>query len=137
MTVRGKVFKAYAEAIVARHGVGSNKMVAKHSPQYIEWEIIKGQRLISRYDHLLDAIEITLEELEEAEQGAEEGRRIWAEIDEAEKWLKVNGYIREYEWYHDRPGTTKSRGGTSVGLTGKGWRLADRYLNAGQAEVCK
>lgn len=132
MTLKGQIFKGYAQEIVNRHGFGSNKMVAKNSPDFVKGQIMKGQRLMNKWTWAHDSVNIDLSACEEAEQCKEECLKIWSEIEEAHKWLLDNGYIRKYDWsvckrkYHTSP----SRVGTSIGLTAKGWSVAQKYLNA-------
>lgn len=132
MTTTGKVFRAYAEEITNRYGFGSNKMVAEGSPSFISLEIAKGQRLIDKYNWLNARTTVLLEDLEKAEAGKEEGLKIWGEIGAAETWLIENGYLRKYSWgFYTRYGRkSQNRSGISIGLTDKGWRIAQKYIDS-------
>lgn len=132
MTITGKVFKAYAEAVIAKHGFGSNKMVREDSPEFISNEIMRGQRLVSKRTWARNSLSITEEEAEAAERAGEEGERIWTELKNAEKWLIENGYLREYSWVAVNAAHHHfvDRSGDCIGLTAKGWAVANKYLNA-------
>lgn len=130
MTTAGKVFKAYAAAIVAVHGYGSNKMVRQDSPDYISGETVRAQRMIDRAMWANESCNIDVDKAEAARAAGEEGKRIYREIGEAYKWLLDNGFLREYMATY-----TTSRGRrhgliTNVGLTAKGWAVARKYLDA-------
>ena len=132
MTTTGKVFRAYAEAIVRAYGFGSNKMVRQGSPEYISRETMRGQRLLNRAQWANEKTSILLEEYEAAMAGKEEGLRIWDELAAAEKWLIANGWLRTYD-----AECSRSRGRrhwtvlvTYYGLTAKGWAVARKYLDA-------
>ena len=113
MTLTGKIFKAYAEEIVKQHGFGSGKMVRKDEPQFLWEEYRKLDQIISwgRGDK-------------------EEALREYSELAAAEKWLLDNGYLKEYtRLYHVNYGIVgRTRGTTYIGLTDKGWAVADKYL---------
>lgn len=130
MTLRGKVFKAYAEAVVARHGFGSNKMVAEDSPAYISAEIMRAQRMIDRAQWTLQRFEVAHDEAEMARAADAEGKRIFREIGEAYKWLCDNGYLREYTavYVRKRGWVTRYGHSVNVGLTAKGWAVAHKYI---------
>ena len=132
MTTTGKVFKAYAEKIVSKHGFGSNKMVAQGSPDFISNAIMRGQRLIDKGRHAENSTGMYLEEFEAALAGKEEGYRIWDELSTAEEWLLENGYLRKYNWatYNQSYHISFSRCGVSIGLTDKGWAVAQKYLDS-------
>ena len=98
MTEKGKIFRGYAEQIIAHHGFGSNKMVALQ-PDY------------------------------------------WTSLDNAEAWKMVDelisaGYLRKH--YTERTTTHKygftvkqdTFGRDWIGLTEKGWSVAQKYLDA-------
>lgn len=130
MTMRGKVFAAYAEAIAQKHGFGSGKMVEQGSPAYINREIMRGQRLVDRATWANEKTSILLEEYEAAMAGKEEGLRLWDELAAAEKWLIENGWLRTYN-----AECSRSRGRrhwtvmvTYCGLTDKGWAVARKYI---------
>ena len=129
LTLRGKVFAAYANAIVRVHGFGSNKMVAQDTPEFIRQEMSKAQRLVNRAMWAKEKFEIDHDEFEAALAAGEEGKRIFREFGEAEDWLIENGWLRKYLWSTRR---TYYRGhsGTSIGLTAKGWAVARKYLDA-------
>lgn len=131
MTTAGKVFKAYAGAIVAQYGYGSNKMVHAGSPTYIKREIMRGQRLVDRASRANEKMSISLDEFETAMAGRAEGLRIWEEIAFAEKWLLENGWLRKYEAYYTcRKGRGYVRGlSINIGLTAKGWTIAQKYID--------
>ena len=133
MTLTGKVFKAYAEDIVSRHGYGSLKMVAKGSPKFIASEIMKGQNLENKARWAMERTEIDSDELDLAIKGGEIGRKIWEDLAAAEKWLIDNGYLRKYEWatYRKSYHIFFDRCGTSIGLTPKGWKVARKYIEGG------
>ena len=132
MTTAGKVFKAYAAAIVAAHGYGSNKMVRQGSPAYIKREIMRGQQLVDRATWAKEKTSISLEEYEAAMAGRAEGLRIWEEIAAAGKWLLENGWLRKYEAYYTyRKGRGYESGlSINIGLTAKGWAVAQKYIDA-------
>ena len=111
MTTTGKVFKAYAAAVVDAHGFGSNKMVRRGSPEFIGTEEMRAQRLIDR-------------------GAVEEGTHIFREIGEAYKWLMSNGYLREYVAMYEKSHGRRYGFKTNVGLTAKGWAVARKYLDA-------
>lgn len=131
MTIAGKVFKAYAEAIVARYGYGSNKMVHAGSPTYIKREIMRGQRLVDCAIRANEKTNILLDEYEAMRAGRAEGVQIWEEITSAEKWLLENGWLRKYEsYYRYRKGKGyASTLSINIGLTAKGWTIAQKYIN--------
>ena len=134
MTVAGKVFKSYAEAIVAKHGFGSNRMVRQDSPDYIHREIMRGQRLVDRATRAEQSTGILLEEYEKAMAGKTEGIQIWKELATAEKWLLENGWLRKYDAsYTYRKGRAHRIGvSTNIGLTAKGWSVANKYLECAE-----
>ena len=113
MTITGKVFQSYAQAVIAKHGHGSRKMVKQHDTEYIHHLQFVASRL-------------------EREGKREEASEVYKSFLDAEKWLIENGWLREYGWsvysksYHE----SASRIGTSIGLTEKGWAVAEKYLNA-------
>lgn len=130
MTMRGKVFAAYAEDIAQKYGFGSGKMVAQGSPDFIARETMRGQRLLNRAQWANEKTSILLEEYEAAMAGKEEGLRLWDELAAAEKWLIENGWLRTYEAECSR---SKGRRHWTVtvtycGLTAKGWAVARKYI---------
>lgn len=128
MTLRGKVFKAYAEAVVARHGFGSNKMVAQNSPAYISAENMRAQRMIDRAQWTLQKCEVAQDEADVARAADAEGKRIFREMGEAYKWLLDNGYLREYMALYEKSRGRRYGHSLNVGLTAKGWAVAHKYL---------
>lgn len=130
MTMRAKVFTAYAEAVIAKHGFGSGKMVAHGSPDYIRQEVMRGQRLIDRATWAKDSASIDCAVYEAAVAGGNEGKRLWSELDDAEKWLIANGWLAEYfHTYRVNYGITgRIRGQRYIGLTAKGWAVAQKYI---------
>lgn len=128
MTLRGKVFKAYAEAVVARHGFGSNKMVAQNSPAYISAENMRAQRMIDRAQWTLQKCEVAHDEAEVARAADAEGKRIFREMGEAYKWLLDNGYLREYMALYEKSRGRRYGHCLNVGLTAKGWAVAHKYI---------
>lgn len=131
MTMRGKVFKAYAEAVIARHGFGSNKMVAEGTPDFIEKATLRAQRLINEARWAEGSISIDDAEAEASIAGGEEGKRIFEELANAETWLVENGWLRKYDWatYRAKYHRSAARYGTSVGITAKGWAVAHKYID--------
>ena len=104
MTLTGKVFKGYAEAVVSAHGFGSNKMVKETANR-----IMIG----------------LLRESESIEQDQEIGK--------AQDWLLANGYIRKY--IHEMETSKRHRYTVTarveyIGLTDKGWAVAEKYMKA-------
>ena len=128
MTLRGKIFKAYAEAVVARHGFGSNKMVAQNSPAYISAENMRAQRMIDRAQWTLQKGEVAHDEAEVARAADAYGKRIFREMGEAYKWLLDNGYLREYMALYEKSRGRRYGHSLNVGLTAKGWAVAHKYL---------
>lgn len=112
MTTTGKIFKSYVEAIMKKHGFGSNKMV-------LDWscDFLKGvNQSLSSFVPKDDPQNTKAFEL-------------WKECYCGQRFLLNEGYLREY-----RP-TWKTRRGSGqgslyIGLTDKGWAIADKYLNA-------
>lgn len=132
MTITGQVFKGYAEAIVARHGFGSNKMVSAEKNERRRAIVMRGQRLVDKRTHARNAISILLADAEAAEESGAEGERLWKELAAAENWLVGNGWLRTYG-----AECSRSRGRrrwtvlvTYYGLTAKGWAVARKYLDA-------
>ena len=101
MTVKGIIFKGYAEVISARHGFGSRKMVREYDN--------KRMMGLLRESDSMDTDR---------------------EIGEAHRWLLDNGYIRDFSYVH-RMSTRVVRYGERkfIGLTEKGWAVAEKYLN--------
>lgn len=130
MTMRGKIFKAYAESIVERHGFGSNKMVREHSPEYIRAEGVRAQRMCDRAMWAKEQFSIDLDEAEAARAAGEEGKRLFREMGEAYKWLIDNGYLRRYVAIYEKSRGSMYGSSTNVGLTAKGWAVARKYINA-------
>ena len=137
MTITGLIFKGYAEAVVARFGYGSKKMVNQWDNRRREDIVMKGQRLIDKRTHAKQAYSIEVSEFEAAMRCGEEGERLWDEVSAADKWLLANGYIREYSF--STHNTVAGTGGrvlcnfrhyTKYGLTEKGWAVAAKYMAA-------
>lgn len=110
MTITGKIFKSYAEAIIAKHGFGSNKMV-------LDWSTGFLKNVNQSYSSFLP---------KDDPQNVK-AFEMWKKCYVGQKFLLDNGYIREY-----RP-TWKTRRGSGhgslyIGLTEKGWAVANRYL---------
>ena len=120
MTLTGKVFKAYAAEIVAKHGFGSNKMVKASSPEFIDSEESRAQRLADSQTWGRD------------ENGLEKAQEIFEGLKAAESWLIENGWMSEYvKLYRVNYGLTgRIRGKRFIGLTDKGWAVARKYLEA-------
>lgn len=112
MTLTGKVFKAYAEEILKRHGFGSGKMVKSGEPLMDVYT--KLDQMISRGN------------------GKEEALQQYKEMADAEKWLLDNGYLKEYtKSFRVNYGIVgRNRINQYIGLTDKGWAVADKYLKA-------
>lgn len=113
MTIKGKIFKSYAEEIVKAHGFGSNKMVKHFSTSFFDEQKEEAKKL--------DSDEAKMTVLEELWNG--------------EDFLIESGYLRKYqpEWYgwrNRRYG--KHYGSVYIGLTEKGWAVANKYLEAKQ-----
>lgn len=130
LTMRGRIFKAYAEAIVERHGFGSNKMVREYSPEYIQAEHMRAQRMCDRAMWAKERFSIDLDEAEAARAAGEEGKRIFRETGEAYDWLIDNGYLREYVAIYEKSRGSRYGSSTNVGLTAKGWAVARKYIDA-------
>lgn len=100
LTVRGQLFKDVAEMIVANHGFGSKKMV-KRCPDLYDWSALDFNN---------------------------------PDVHEAYYFLIENGWIREYMPMHtgkDRRCNDRSTwkfGATFIGLTEKGWAVANKYI---------
>ena len=104
MTIKGQIFKGYAEAIIAKHSFGSNKMVG-------ETDNKRMMQMLRESDSY------------ETDQ----------KIGEAHNWLLNNGFIRKYEASFEtdkrhRYAVTACK--DYIGLTAKGWKIANLYLNA-------
>ena len=129
MTLTGKVFAGYAEAIVKAHGFGSPKMVRLHGTD--DWEKISWDLKDADRERRKD-VYATLDELSEACERYEKISETIREMNRAVMWLIENGYLRENNWgfysksYHNSP----KMAGTSIGLTDKGWAVASKYLAA-------
>lgn len=103
LSVKGNVFKGYVEAIIAKHGFGSDKMVGETENRIM----INLLRESSDEDCI--------------------------KIGEAQNWLLDNGFIRKYEasWETNRRHRYSVTGCKDyIGLTAKGWAVANKYLNA-------
>ena len=112
MTITGKVFKGYAEAVIAKHEFGSSKMVGE-----TDNKVMMALLREINFDSSLTC--------------EEQGKRS-QEIGAAQNWLLDNGYLRKYEASWE----TKRRHSYAVtackdyiGLTAKGWAVANKYLN--------
>ena len=119
MTTAGKIFKGYAEAIIAQHGFGSNKMVK-------DWDI---PFIMDQKEEVADLINNHPEDSEESKKGMDIFNSIW----EGEKFLIDNGYLRKYQpefWGWRNRRRVKMHGSVYVGLTQKGWGVANLYINA-------
>ena len=117
MTITGKIFKSYAEAIIAKHGFGSNKMVLDWSTDFL-----KGIN-----QKIRDAGRDTPEQ--------EKALDTWSECCDGQEFLLKNGYMRTYRpewngWKGRKP--VRRRGSLYIGLTEKGWAVANKYLEAEQ-----
>lgn len=105
LSTAGQVFKDILELVIANHGIGSSKMV-------------------KRYDLYEDS-------------SLDFNNR---EVANAYFYLIENEYIREYTptvmrtshlaHEYGKLRATATKNGTYVGLTGKGWSVAHKYLNA-------
>ena len=130
MTTAGMIFKGYVEAIVERYGFGSNKMVHEWDNKRRDAMDTKAQDLVTRAKWAQESFSIAADELEAALAGKQEGLRIWDEMGTAEKWLFDNGYLREYTATYTRRYGRRFGTSHNVGITAKGWAVADKYLKA-------
>lgn len=117
MTITGQVFKSYAEAIIAQHGFGSNKMVKNWSPNFFTERKAQIAELINNHP----------DDSEESKKGMELYEEMW----NGEKFLLDNGYLRQYQpeymtWQNKR--RVKKHGSVYIGLTDKGWAVANKYV---------
>lgn len=118
MTTAGKIFKAYAEAIVKKHGFGSSKMVKTEDARWLSSEMTKLSQMIAW------------------DQDKEAAKKALNDLGEAGKWLIQNGWLRK----RDAQCSRSTRYGSYVkhytvtveyyGLTEKGWAVAQKYLEA-------
>ena len=119
MTTTGKVFKGYAEAIIAKHGFGSNKMVLDWSTDFLR------------------GVNQTIRKAGKDTPEQEEALKVWEECYDGQEFLLKNGYLRTYrpEWsgWHGRK-QVRRRGSLYVGLTEKGWQVANLYTGKGVSE---
>lgn len=135
MTITGQVFTGYAEAVIERHGYGSNKMVNQWDNRRRERIVMRGQRLVDRCTWAKESISMDADKFDAAIAGGDEGKRLWDEVAAADKYLLENGYIREYSFstHQTVAGTgvlCNFRHYTKYGLTAKGWAVARKYLDA-------
>ncbi len=119
MTITGKVFKGYVEAIIAKHGFGSNKMVLDWSTDFLKG-INQTIRLAGK---------------DTPEQ--DEALKVWEECYDGQNFLLKEGYLRTYRptyngWKGRKP--VRRRGSLYVGLTDKGWKVANLYVREGVSE---
>lgn len=117
MTTTGKIFKSYAEAIVVKHGFGSNKMVLDWSTDFLK----------DINQKIKDAGHDTPEQ--------EKALDTWKECYNGQEFLLKNGYLRKYRpewngWKGRKP--VRRHGSLYIGLTEKGWAVANKYLEAEQ-----
>lgn len=149
MTITGKLFRAYAQELIAKHCFGTNKMIGRPSFWKEYQDQLAGDQGL--FDQTLTKV-VDERIAEEKSWGlgfpfmgqTEPQRREWLRNDVVSKWaakctiwdkasdeleaslkfLIDNGYMREW--------TKKVRFGTAhyYGLTAKGWAIADKYLSA-------
>ena len=104
MTVKGQVFKGYVEAIINKHEFGTSKMVSETEN--------KAMMNLLRNSDSMDTDR---------------------EIGEAQNWLIDNGYLQKYGASFEtnkRHLYTVTACKDYIGLTTKGWTVANKYLNA-------
>lgn len=130
LTMRGQIFAGYAEAIVARYGFGSNKMVHEWDNKRRDELDSLAQDLIDRCKWAKESFCIGASELEAALAGGKEGQRIWDEIADAENWLLENGYLRKYMATWERRRGRLYGHSINIGLTANGWAVARKYIDA-------
>lgn len=119
MTTTGKLFRSYAETIIAKHGFGSNKMVQSWHVPFVE----------SHKDEVAHLINDFAEGSEESKRGVALMNELW----DRQEFLLNNGYLRRYQpeymgWKGKR--RVVRHGSVYIGLTEKGWAVANRYLEA-------
>ena len=117
MTVTGKIFKSYAEAIIAQHGFGSKKMIRNWSTDFFTERKAEVETLIN--GHADDSPE------------SKKGLELYEEMWNGEKFLLDNGYLRQYQpewWGWKNRRYVKHHGSVYIGLTEKGWAIANKYV---------
>ena len=113
MTITGKVFKSYVEAIMKKHGFDSNKMVLDWSTEFLRGVNQSFAPFLPKTD-----------------PQNEKALELWKECHGAQRFLLKEGYLREYtpRWRTRRGGM--AHGSLYIGLTDKGWAVAGKYLDA-------